>query len=328
MRWQLGRRSDNVEDARGAGRGLGFAGLSGGTILVVAVASYLLGVNPLDMLGVIVQLQGDLPVESRHAAPPANDEGADFVRAILGDTEDPWSQLFEAKGAQYQPPSLVLFAAWFAPAAAAPVPRRVPSIAPPTARCTSISASSTRCVSAWGRRRLCPGLRHRARGRAPRADAPRPRRASTKSAAPADGRGRGRSASPSRARHCVSGVAAYHPQSRHQWLDPGEPKRRSPQPRQSATTVARRVRGPSCRMRSPTAPHSSASAGFRGASRPATSTGRPVRGRLALTENHLRSEPVVRERFRIDRQSTPHRGRGAAQHGGSTPTRNRLSHFH
>ena len=109
MRWQLGRRSDNVEDARGAGRGLGFAGLSGGTILVVAVASYLLGVNPLDMLGVIVQLQGDLPVESRHAAPPANDEGADFVRAILGDTEDTWSQLFEAKGAQYQPPSLVLF---------------------------------------------------------------------------------------------------------------------------------------------------------------------------------------------------------------------------
>jgi uncharacterized protein len=109
MRWQLGRRSDNVEDARGAGRGLRLGGLSGGTILVVAVASYFLGVNPLDMLGVLVQLQGDLPVESRHPGPPGNDEGADFVRAILGDTEDTWSQLFEAGGVQYEPPSLVLF---------------------------------------------------------------------------------------------------------------------------------------------------------------------------------------------------------------------------
>jgi len=107
MRWQIGRRSDNVEDARGAGVGLG--GLSIGGVFVALVASYFLGVDPMQMLGLLVQVQGDLPADSRHAAPPANDEGADFVRAILGDTEDVWSETFQAKGKTYEPPRLVLF---------------------------------------------------------------------------------------------------------------------------------------------------------------------------------------------------------------------------
>jgi uncharacterized protein len=107
MRWQLGRRSDNVEDARGARR-IGLGGLSAGGILFGLAASYFLGVDPLQMLGIMAQLQGDLPVESRHA-PPADDVGADFVRAILGDTEDTWSALFASSGKQYEPPRLVLF---------------------------------------------------------------------------------------------------------------------------------------------------------------------------------------------------------------------------
>jgi uncharacterized protein len=109
MRWQLGRRSDNVEDARGA-RGIGLGGLSAGGILVAVVASYFLGIDPLQMLNVMTQIQGDLPVDSRQAgAPPADDEGADFVRAVLGDTEDTWSALFESRGGVYEPPRLVLF---------------------------------------------------------------------------------------------------------------------------------------------------------------------------------------------------------------------------
>jgi uncharacterized protein len=107
MRWQLGRRSENVEDARGAGVGLG--GLSAGGIVVALIASYFLGVNPLQILGIMAELQGNLPSESRHGAPPADDAGADFVRAILGDTEDTWGALFESAGRQYEPPRLVLF---------------------------------------------------------------------------------------------------------------------------------------------------------------------------------------------------------------------------
>jgi predicted metalloprotease len=64
----------------------------------------------MQMLGIMAQLQGDLPSDSRRAqAPPADDEGADFVRAILGDSEDTWSALFESKGGAYEPPRLVLF---------------------------------------------------------------------------------------------------------------------------------------------------------------------------------------------------------------------------
>src|SRR5262245_57483210 len=108
MRWELGRRSDNVEDARGGG-GVGLPHLSVGGVAIALVASSLCGVNPLQMLGIVAQLQGDLPVETRHEAPPADDRGADFVRAILGETEDTWAAVFERRGRRYEAPHLVLF---------------------------------------------------------------------------------------------------------------------------------------------------------------------------------------------------------------------------
>ena len=109
MRWQLGRRSENVEDARRSG-GIGLGGLSAGGVLLAVVASYFLGIDPMQMLGIMAQLQGDLPVDSQQSqAPPADDQGANFVRAILGDTEDTWAALFESRGGVYEPPRLVLF---------------------------------------------------------------------------------------------------------------------------------------------------------------------------------------------------------------------------
>jgi predicted metalloprotease len=38
-----------------------------------------------------------------------NDEGADFVSAVLGETEDVWSEIFSQRGQTYQRPHLVLF---------------------------------------------------------------------------------------------------------------------------------------------------------------------------------------------------------------------------
>jgi len=109
MRWELGRRSDNVEDARGRG-GAGIGGLSIGGIAVALIASYVLGVDPMQMLGIMTQIQGDLPAEQQpYDAPPADDRGADFVRAILGETEDTWAAAFESRGRRYEPPRLVLF---------------------------------------------------------------------------------------------------------------------------------------------------------------------------------------------------------------------------
>ena len=110
MRWQLGRRSDHVEDRRGMGRGMGgLGGLSGGTIVVALLASWALGINPMEMLGILTQVGGDLPIEQRGGAPPEGDVEADFVRAILGDTEDTWAEMFGSQGARYAPPRLVLF---------------------------------------------------------------------------------------------------------------------------------------------------------------------------------------------------------------------------
>jgi predicted metalloprotease len=37
------------------------------------------------------------------------DEAADFVSVVLGDTEDTWTELFAERGQRYQPPRLVLF---------------------------------------------------------------------------------------------------------------------------------------------------------------------------------------------------------------------------
>jgi uncharacterized protein len=107
MRWQMSRQSSNIEDRRGmnvprAG-GIGCLGL-----VVVLVISYLTGSNPLELLQ---QLGTDtsVPTQERSAAPAGNDEGRQFVAAVLGSTEDAWSQIFAAGGRQYQPPKLVLF---------------------------------------------------------------------------------------------------------------------------------------------------------------------------------------------------------------------------
>lgn len=116
MRWGDARRSDNVEDRRGMGVG-GAGKLGGGTILVVVVLSLLFGKNPLEMLGLLEQAGVGQPTEQT-AGPspdgdargtPANDPGADFVKAILGETEDVWGALFERSGKQYVRPRLVLF---------------------------------------------------------------------------------------------------------------------------------------------------------------------------------------------------------------------------
>jgi len=115
MRWRTGRRSENVEDRRGARAGLGGGGLrlGGGTLLVLVLGAWLLGVNPLEILSLLAGGGGALerPAEERApveaGAPP--DEGADFVSVVLGDTEDTWTELFAREGARYEVPKLVLF---------------------------------------------------------------------------------------------------------------------------------------------------------------------------------------------------------------------------
>jgi uncharacterized protein len=111
MRWQMGRRSDNIEDQRGMPVGRGAVVGGGiGTVVLVLLALYF-GVDPS------VVLQGVDPGDSRSVSSvqqqqraPAGDEPLkDFVSVILADTEDTWGELFQRMGRQYERPHLVLF---------------------------------------------------------------------------------------------------------------------------------------------------------------------------------------------------------------------------
>ena len=113
MRWQRARRSDNVEDAGGMGGGRmrlgGGRGLGLGGIAIVVVVALLMGEDPLQILGQITQQNASVNPQQQSAMPTGTPEEREFVRAILGDTEDTWRSVFQAAGRQYQDPTLVLF---------------------------------------------------------------------------------------------------------------------------------------------------------------------------------------------------------------------------
>jgi uncharacterized protein len=111
MRWTDLRRSRNVEDRRGIGVGpIGGFKLGGCGLVLLVIISFFLGINPLEFLGILTQQnQPTTQQPGPGTPPPANDPGADFVSAVVGDTEDTWSQLFQKMGGQYEPPKLILF---------------------------------------------------------------------------------------------------------------------------------------------------------------------------------------------------------------------------
>jgi uncharacterized protein len=110
MKWRDMRRSSNVQDVRGGGRSRGRAagGVGIGGIVLALLASLIFGIDPGTVL---VGLQGgDVAPSGQIEVAPINDRDSDFVKAVLGDTEDVWSQVFRTQvGAAYQPPKLVLF---------------------------------------------------------------------------------------------------------------------------------------------------------------------------------------------------------------------------
>ena len=112
MKWEGNRQSDNVEDRRGGG---GFSvpgrrGIGIGTIVIALVGGWVLGINPLTLLGLLSG--GGMPAQVQQAPaqrPPADDTMARFVSTVLADTEDVWQGVFRQAGGSYQEPRLVLF---------------------------------------------------------------------------------------------------------------------------------------------------------------------------------------------------------------------------
>ena len=114
MKWEGNRESDNVEDRRGSGGGFplpGGRGIGIGTIVIALLGGWLLGVNPLTLLG-LLSGGGVPPAQVQQAPaqrPPADDRLARFVSTVLADTEDVWRGVFRQAGGSYQEPRLVLF---------------------------------------------------------------------------------------------------------------------------------------------------------------------------------------------------------------------------
>jgi predicted metalloprotease len=114
MRWEMGRRSDNVEDRRGMspiGRGARAGGIGGLGILAIALVAMFLGVDPSVILNGLNGVGGDVsqPPVVRSGGQAVDKQGREFVSAVLAQTEDTWGEIFGQAGQQYRQPQLVLF---------------------------------------------------------------------------------------------------------------------------------------------------------------------------------------------------------------------------
>jgi len=112
-------RSDKIEDRRedrtgrlpvGRGGGIGI-----GTIILLCLVGWALGINPLYLIGgaeVVSGLGGrqqpqPVPEQAKMATPA--DPMGEFVAAVLGSTEMQWKAIFAQAGRTYEPPTLTMF---------------------------------------------------------------------------------------------------------------------------------------------------------------------------------------------------------------------------
>ena len=90
-------------------------GMGIGTLVVLALLGWALGVDPRLLIGgaeVLTGGQQSQPPSSSDTSQPgkaASDQMKEFVSAVLGSTEVQWTELFEQANANYRPPTLVMF---------------------------------------------------------------------------------------------------------------------------------------------------------------------------------------------------------------------------
>jgi uncharacterized protein len=117
MKWQDFGRSDNVEDRRGQSGGspVGTGGLGIGTVVVLGLLGWALGIDPRLLIGGAEKLnsmrQGtqSSTMEPGQTGTPSDDMGQ-FVAAVLAANETVWSEILpQQKGVPYVKPTLVLY---------------------------------------------------------------------------------------------------------------------------------------------------------------------------------------------------------------------------
>ncbi len=129
MRWDDLRTSENVEDRRGEGGGFGGGGgrvgigggrLGIGTIVVLGLLGWALGIDPRILIGGAEMASGlgggprpQYQEQVGRSSGPPSDQVGQFVAKILGETEDVWTQVMpQQANRRYEPPRLVLFSGY------------------------------------------------------------------------------------------------------------------------------------------------------------------------------------------------------------------------
>ncbi|KAF0129762.1 MAG: hypothetical protein FD139_1116 [Methylocystaceae bacterium] len=123
MKWEDLQSSENIEDRRGGGPmmgggpRMGAGGLGLGTMVILGLIGWALGVNPAILIGG-AQMVNNMRQERQVALPrqeaprqsAPTDQLGRFVAKVVGSNEQVWSRVLpEQKGVRFQPPRLVLF---------------------------------------------------------------------------------------------------------------------------------------------------------------------------------------------------------------------------
>ena len=131
MRYDDFRRSDNIDDRRddsggglGGGGGFGFpmgggGGLGIGTVIVLGLIGWAVGIDPRILIGGAEILTGgpqqapSYQTDRRTGSPPKagapTDEMGNMIAGVLGEIDDRWDEIFKASGQTYRGPRIVLF---------------------------------------------------------------------------------------------------------------------------------------------------------------------------------------------------------------------------
>jgi uncharacterized protein len=110
-------KSDNIEDRRGGSSGFpgGRGGIGIGTIVVLGLIGWALGIDPRILIGGAEMMsRNDQPQQQSDAGSTTStgapsDQMGQFVAAVLGSTEAQWTDIFAQAGKTYTPPTLVMF---------------------------------------------------------------------------------------------------------------------------------------------------------------------------------------------------------------------------
>ena len=101
--------SNRVEDRRGVTAGRA-GGIGIGTIVVLGLIGWAFGIDPRLLIGGAEMLsRGSQTQQQQIPTGTPSDETGKFVSAVLGSTEDVWTDVFAKAGKTYKPPTLVMF---------------------------------------------------------------------------------------------------------------------------------------------------------------------------------------------------------------------------